>query len=130
MRWPSAGRSTSVSRGDSCKDQASRSAYVGGRLFLAHWVRGGVLVVDLWLLRWPRPCMPKPTEFVLLPPHLLPLTPEREEAAVRLLTELLLDEVAKRRPGVSGSASNDVSGGVSGVVVPFPERPAKPRKAA
>lgn len=65
-----------------------------------------------------------------MPPRFLPLSLEREQAAVRLLTELLLDEVAKRRAGVSGSASDSVSGGGSGVVVPFPERRVKARKAA
>jgi len=74
--------------------------------------------------------MPKRIEFRLLPPRLLPLTPEREHAAVRVLTELLLDEVAKRRAGVSGSASGGVSGGGFGGVVPFPERRVKARKAA
>ena len=64
--------------------------------------------------------MSKQTEFVLLAPRLLPLSPEREHAAVRLLTELLLDEVGKRRGGVSGSGSGGVSDGGSGVVVPFP----------
>lgn len=74
--------------------------------------------------------MPKQIEFTLLPPRLLPLSPEREQAAVRLLAELLLDELAKRRGGVSGGASDGVSGGGSGVVVPFPTRRVKARKAA
>jgi hypothetical protein len=74
--------------------------------------------------------MPKQTEFVLLPPRLLPLSPEREQAAVRLLTELLLDEAAKRRDGVSGGASGGVSDSAFGVVVAFPQRRVKARKAA
>jgi hypothetical protein len=74
--------------------------------------------------------MPKQTEFTLLPPRLLPLTPEREQTAVRLLAELLLDEVAKRRGGVSGGASDGVSDGGSGVVVPFPVGRVRARKAA
>lgn len=74
--------------------------------------------------------MPKQNEFRLLPPRLLPLTPEREQAAVRLLTELLLAEVAKRGAGVSGSASESGSGSGSGVVVPFPKRRVKARRAA
>lgn len=74
--------------------------------------------------------MPKQTEFVLLPPRLLPLSPEREQVAVRLLTELLLDELARRRGGVTGGASDGVSDGPCGVVVPFPRRRVKAREAA
>ncbi len=68
--------------------------------------------------------MPKHVELKLLPPQLLPLTPERERRAVRLLTELLLDEAARRETDASGG----VSGGDS--VVPFPVRREKARKAA
>ena len=74
--------------------------------------------------------MPKQNELRLLPPRFLPLTRERERAAVRLLTDLLLDEVVKRRAGVSGSVLGGVSGGGSGGVVAFPERRVKAREAA
>lgn len=57
---------------------------------------------------------------------MLPLTPEREQAAVRLLTELLLDEVA--RPHADASVGITDRG--SRVVVPFPVRREKARKAA
>lgn len=66
----------------------------------------------------------------MLPPCLLPLTLEREQVAVRLLCELLLAEVGKRRAGVFGGASGGVCGGASGVVVPFRSRRGKARKAA
>jgi hypothetical protein len=46
--------------------------------------------------------MPKQTEFRLLPPRFVPLSPEREQAAVRLLTELLLDELANLVAGRMG----------------------------
>ena len=63
--------------------------------------RAGVGCLILWwlsgLLRWPRSWMAKQVELELLSPRLLPLTPEREQAAVRLLTELLLGEVVKRQ---------------------------------
>jgi hypothetical protein len=74
--------------------------------------------------------MPKTLEFTLLPPKLLPLTPERERAAVRALTELLLDGVAEGRPGVLGSGSDGALGGGSGVVVAFRVSGEKARKAA
>lgn len=74
--------------------------------------------------------MPKQTELRLLPPRLLPLTPERGQVVVRLLSELLLAEAARRLGSVFGSASDGVSGGASGVVVPFPEKRVKVRKAA
>jgi hypothetical protein len=74
--------------------------------------------------------MPKQTEFVLLRPRLLPLTAERRQVAVRLLTELLLVEAAKRRAGVSGSASAGVTGSGSGIVVSLPTKRGKARKAA
>jgi hypothetical protein len=70
--------------------------------------------------------MPKQVELRLLPPRLLPLTPEREQAAVRLLTELLLDEVARRQ----ADASSGIADSGSGVVVRFPVRRVKARKAA
>jgi len=70
--------------------------------------------------------MPKQVELRLLPPRMLPLTPEREQAAVRLLTELLLDEVA--RPHADASVGITDRG--SRVVVPFPVRREKARKAA
>ena len=69
--------------------------------------------------------MSKHVELKLLTPRLLPLTPEREQAAVRLLTELLLDEIAKRQDASVGIADSG-----SGVVVPFPVRRVKARKAA
>jgi len=65
------------------------------------------------------------TELTLSRPQLLPLSPEREQAAIRLLAELVLDELAKRR-----SRGSDKSGGGSGVVVPFPTGRARTRKAA
>ena len=74
--------------------------------------------------------MSKQTEFVLLPPRLLPLPLEREQAAVRLLSELLLAEAGKNGGGVSDGASDSGSDGASGVVVPFPVRCVRARKAA
>ncbi len=72
--------------------------------------------------------MSKSIEFRLLPPTRLPLSPERERRAVRLLTELLLAEVAGRRGAVSGGdfggASED-----GFVVASFPGRRAKAGKA-
>jgi hypothetical protein len=72
--------------------------------------------------------MSQSIEFRLLPPTLLPLSPERERRAVRLLTELLLAEVTGRRGGVSGGDF----GGTSEdgfVVASFPGRREKVRKA-
>ena len=74
--------------------------------------------------------MSKQTESVLLPPRLLPLTPERQRRAVRLLRELLLAEAGRKGVGVSDSASDSGSGGASAVVVPFPVRRVRARNAA
>lgn len=70
------------------------------------------------------------TEFKLLRPRLEPLSPEQERDAVALLAELLLDAAGKRRAGVCGGAFGSGSGGATGSVVTFPEKPAKPRRAA
>jgi len=74
--------------------------------------------------------MSKSIEFRLLPPKLLLLSPERELAAVRLLTELLLDEVARRRGDISGGDSDGALDDGFAVVVPFPEGREEARKAA
>jgi hypothetical protein len=70
------------------------------------------------------------TEFKLLRPRLVPLSPGEEREAVALLAELLLNAAGKRRAGVCGGAFGSASGGATGSVAPFPETPAKPRRAA
>jgi hypothetical protein len=70
--------------------------------------------------------MSKRTELVLLAPRLLPLTSQRRRAAVRLLSELVLEEVS-REPGERIGAAG---GEGAGVVVPFPARNRRRREAA
>jgi hypothetical protein len=66
----------------------------------------------------------KRDEIRLLPPRLLPLSSQRRQAAVRLLSELVLEETLRERP-VDGSSA-DGGGGV----VPFPARLSTARSAA
>jgi hypothetical protein len=67
----------------------------------------------------------KRDEIRLSPPRLLTLSPERRQAAVRLLSELVLDEAQR------GHSADGVGAGESGgSVVPFPVRDAKGREAA
>jgi hypothetical protein len=71
----------------------------------------------------------KRIEITLLEPRVARLSEEQRREAVALLADLLLD-VARRRAGVSASGSAGVIDGVSGVVVPFPERRGKARRCA
>jgi hypothetical protein len=55
---------------------------------------------------------------------------EQEHEAVRLLAELLRDAAARTRRGSSPGGFGGVIDGVSGSVVPFPERRGNAREAA
>jgi hypothetical protein len=61
---------------------------------------------------------------------LVRLTQDQEDEAARLLAELLLDAAARRRRGSSPSGFGSVIDGVSGSIVPFPERRGNAREAA
>jgi hypothetical protein len=65
----------------------------------------------------------KRDELRLLPPRLLPLSSGRRRAAVRLLSELVLEKALCER-------AVDAPSGDGAVVVPFPVRATKGRKAA
>jgi hypothetical protein len=65
----------------------------------------------------------KHDEVRLLPPRLLLLSPERRQAAVQLLSELVLEETLRER-AVDALSVDDV------VVVPFAARATKKRKVA
>jgi hypothetical protein len=58
------------------------------------------------------------------------MTQEQEHEAARLLAELLLDAAARERRGSSPGGFGGVIHGVSGSVVPFPERRGNAREAA
>lgn len=69
-------------------------------------------------------------EIRLLPPRQAPLSAQQQEEAVALLTELLTDAAAKRRGVRSAGAFGSASGGVSGGVIPFPEKRREGREVA
>jgi hypothetical protein len=70
------------------------------------------------------------SEVRLLPPRRVPLTAAQHRQAVELLAELLLDVAAKRRAARLGGAFGGVLDGVSGSVVPLPQKRRKGREAA
>ena len=65
-----------------------------------------------------------------MPPRRVPLTAAQHRQAVELLAELLLDVAAKRRAARLGGAFASVLDGVSGSVVPLPQKRRKGREAA
>ena len=66
----------------------------------------------------------------MLPPRRVPLTAAQHRQAVELLAELLLDVAAKRRAARLGGAFASVLDGVSGSVVPLPQKRRKGREGA
>jgi hypothetical protein len=72
----------------------------------------------------------KSSEVRLLPPRRVPLTVAQHRQAVELLAELLLDVASKRRAARLGGAFGGVLDGVSGSVVPLPQKRRKGREAA
>ena len=69
--------------------------------------------------------MARRDEVRLLPPRLLPLCLGRRQAAVRLLSELVLDAAQRGCP-----AAEDASAEVDALVVPLPAPRSNKRKVA